>query len=123
MTDPNPLVTRARQLLGTVKDPETGRKLAKQIHSVAVENDELRIQVGLTTFAAPLKADFEKEITTLFHENLAGEVEKISVEITEHIRPAQPLGQVGLTAKAVIAVAAGKGGSARAPWQPVSPSR
>ena len=110
MTDPTPLETRARQLLGTVKDPETGRKLSKQIHSVSAENDELKIQVGLTTFAAPLKADFEKEITTLLRENLSGEMDNISVEITDHIRPAQPLGQVGLTAKAVIAVAAGKGG-------------
>ena len=110
MTDLNPLETRARQLLGTVKDPETGRNLAKQIHSVSADNNQLKIQVGLTTFAAPLKADFENEITTLLNENLASEVEAISVEITEHIRPAQPLGQVGLTAKAVIAVAAGKGG-------------
>ena len=110
MTDSHPLETRARELLGTVKDPETGRKLAKQIHTVAVENNELNVQVGLTTFAAPLKPDFQQEIATLLKENLSGEIEKISVEITEHLRPAQPLGQVGLTAKAVIAVAAGKGG-------------
>ena len=103
MTDSHPLETRARKLLGTVKDPETGRKLAKQIHTVAVENNELNVQVGLTTFAAPLKPDFQQEIATLLKENLSGEVEKISVEITEHLRPAQPLGQVGLTAKAVIA--------------------
>ena len=104
MTDLNPLETRARQLLGTVKDPETGRNLAKQIHSVSADNNQLKIQGGLTTFAAPLKADFENEITTLLNENLASEVEAISVEITKHIRPAQPLGQVGLTAKAVIAI-------------------
>ena len=110
MTDSNTLETRARQLLGTVKDPETGHKLAKQIHSVSADDGQLKIQVGLTTFAAPLKADFENEITTLLNENLSNEVENISVEITEHARPAQPVGQVGLTAKAVIAVAAGKGG-------------
>ena len=34
----------------------------------------------------------------------------INVEIVEHQRPAQPKGQVGLTAKAVIAVGSGKGG-------------
>ena len=67
MTDSNTLETRARQLLGTVKDPETGRKLAKQIHSVSADNGQLKVQVGLTTFAAPLKADFEYEIKTLLN--------------------------------------------------------
>lgn len=110
MSDNPTLETRVRQVLSEIKDPETGRKLSKQIHEVATSENEITAKVGLTSFAAPLKSDFHDQLLAALTSNFGQEVKKISVEVTEHDRPAQPIGQVGLTAKAVIAIAAGKGG-------------
>jgi ATP-binding protein involved in chromosome partitioning len=62
----------------------------------------------LTTFAAPLKCDF----VHLVSQRLQAEFPQLrfDVEIVPFNRPAVPLGTLGLTAKAAIAVAAGKGG-------------
>lgn len=110
MSDTTELETRIRNVLTEIKDPETGRKLSKQIQEVVANATKISVKVGLTSFAAPLKAQFHDEIAAALTSNFKNDTKEISVEITEHIRPAQPLGQVGLTAKAVIAVAAGKGG-------------
>ena len=101
--------TQVRKLLGEIKDPETGRNLKKQINEVLVQGNKVSVKVGLTSFAAPLKAEFKTAVTNHLKSSLKT-AEEISVEIVEHVRPAQPVGQVGLTAKAIIAVAAGKGG-------------
>jgi ATP-binding protein involved in chromosome partitioning len=105
----NELEAQVKTLLGEIKDPETGRNLKKQINEVVVQGNKIAVKVGLTSFAAPLKADFKETVSNHLKSNLKA-AEEITVEIVEHERPAQPLGQVGLTAKAVIAVAAGKGG-------------
>lgn len=103
-------IERINNALGTVKDPETGRSIAKskQIHSVEVENNNIKATIGLTTFAWALKEDYQNQclsaLKTAFPDCDA------SIEVVEHQRPAQPKGQVGLTAKAVIAVGSGKGG-------------
>ncbi len=96
-------------LLNTIKDPETGRGLNKQIHNVVASSESIHVTIGLTSFASPLKDDFQAEIENQLREKFS-EAIPISVEIEPHDRPAQPIGQVGLTAKAVIAIAAGKGG-------------
>jgi ATP-binding protein involved in chromosome partitioning len=105
----NQLKSEVTQLLSTIKDPETGRGLAKQIHNVDASEQAIHVTVGLTSFAWPLKSDFQTEIENRLREKFAN-ITEISVEIVPHDRPAQPIGQVGLTAKAVIAIAAGKGG-------------
>ncbi len=94
--------------LGKLQDPETGRALKKQIHDVSVDGNHLAAKVGLTSFAMPIKDSFAQEVS----DHLRSEFPDadVKVEIVEHVRPATPLGQVGLKAKAVIAVAAGKGG-------------
>ncbi|MFT7632931.1 MAG: ATP-binding protein involved in chromosome partitioning, partial [Mariniblastus sp.] len=107
---PNDLATRVRNALATIKDPETGRKLSKQIHDVVADKTSINVKVGLTSFAAPLKEDFRNQVTETLSSSFGNESQTINVEIVEHDRPAQPVGQVGLTAKAIIAVAAGKGG-------------
>ncbi len=103
------LESNIRNLLSELKDPETGRKLKKQIHEVNVEGKKASVKVGLTSFAAPLKKDFHDKVSKHLSSKLDDDVE-LAIESVEHKRPAQPIGQVGLTAKAVIAVAAGKGG-------------
>ncbi|MFK7770018.1 MAG: P-loop NTPase [Mariniblastus sp.] len=108
MSDQN-LETRVRETLAKIQDPETGRKLAKQIHEVVADADHVSVKVGLTSFAAPLKKDFHQEVLDALKSDFA-DVENITVEVTNHDRPAQPIGQVGIRAKAVVAIAAGKGG-------------
>lgn len=110
MPDTPTLESRVRTVLQQIKDPETGRQISKQIHQVVADENAIEVQVGITSFAAPLKSAFHDEIAALLSKNFASDTGRINVEITHHDRPATPLGQVGLTAKAVIAVAAGKGG-------------
>ena len=110
MPDSPTLETRVRTVLSEIKDPETGRKLTKQIHEIVADENRISVRVGLTSFAAPLKTVFHDEVAVALKSNFENETNDVSVEIVEHDRPAQPIGQVGLTAKAVIAVAAGKGG-------------
>ncbi|MEM7456943.1 MAG: Mrp/NBP35 family ATP-binding protein [Planctomycetota bacterium] len=98
-----------RSCLKDVTDPETGRPLTdKQIHRIEITDGIANLQVGLTSFAAPLRKDFEESVRMQI-ETIASP-EQFQLEITEHERPAQPKGQVGLTAKAVVAVGSGKGG-------------
>jgi ATP-binding protein involved in chromosome partitioning len=73
-----------------------------------VHHDRIDVKVGLTSFAWILKEDFHNQCVELLSRNFGDE--QINVEVVEHHRPAQPKGQVGLTAKAVIAVGSGKGG-------------
>ena len=110
MADSPTLETRVRQVLSEIKDPELGRNLSKQIHDVVADAERISVKVGLTSFAAPLKQDFHDEVLAALDAAFKNETKEISVEVTEHDRPAQPMGQVGITAKAVIAIAAGKGG-------------
>ena len=110
MSDNQSLENKIREVLAKIKDPETGRNLSKQIHEVNVGDDQVSVKIGLTSFAAPVKDDFQRDVSAALQAALPSETRNISVEITNHDRPAQPLGQVGITAKAVIAIAAGKGG-------------
>jgi ATP-binding protein involved in chromosome partitioning len=109
MNKPTDQDSEIRAALATIKDPETGRPLAKQIHDVQSSDKSIHVKVGLTSFSWPLKDDFQSEIEGCLKTKFDG-VNEIKVEVVTHERPAQPIGQVGLTAKAVIAIAAGKGG-------------
>ena len=92
-------------------DPETGRglKTMDQIVGVAVEGDQLNVTIGLTSYSAPLWEDTRERLTDELQAALAGKA-KVTVNVVEHNRPAQPIGGIGLTAKSVIAVGSGKGG-------------
>jgi ATP-binding protein involved in chromosome partitioning len=105
---PSELEQKVRTSLSEIKDPETGRPLSKQIHEITADESAIKATVGLTTFALPIKNDFEEEVKNKLASTFPDHA--IEIEIAHHDRPAQPKGQVGLTAKAVIAVAAGKGG-------------
>ena len=102
------LIQSVHESLRQIPDPETGRPLSKQIKSVAVDGDTLRVDVGITTFALPIKDYFQQQVTD--HLSSMSADHKVEVEISDYHRAAMPLGQVGLKAKAVVAVAAGKGG-------------
>ncbi len=97
-----------RECLKTIKDPETGRGLSKQVTSVAVTDDSIKVDVGLSSFAAAIADDFKATVAETLSKTFSGK--SIDVSISDYDRPPQPLGQIGLRCKAVIAVAAGKGG-------------
>ncbi len=96
--------------LAEILDPESGRPITKrkQVHELAVDGETITAKIGLTSFAAPIRSDFETSINDLLSNKFPNA--KCNVEIVEHERKPIPLGQVGLTAKAVIAVGSGKGG-------------
>ena len=104
----SPTQEQVQQSLEKIQDPETGRALKKQIHEVVVDGGNITAKIGLTSFAMPIKDSFHQEVTDHLQKEFSGAT--IAVDIVDHVRPATPLGQVGLKAKAVIAVAAGKGG-------------
>ncbi|TWT34060.1 Flagellum site-determining protein YlxH [Posidoniimonas corsicana] len=99
------------QLLADFKDPETGRGVQKmdQVREVKVDGQAVKVTLGLTSWSAIL-AD---EVTQHCHDFLAERLPagaKIEVQTAPHERPAEPIGQIGLRAKSVIAVGSGKGG-------------
>lgn len=97
--------------LADLKDPETGRAIGKtkQIYDIKCDDNKIEVQLGLPSFALPLKQDFIAEATSRLKSQFPSTTD-IVVTTANHDRPAQPKGTVGLTAKAVIAVGSGKGG-------------
>ncbi len=107
----NDLETAIQTALKQVQDPETGRKLNQQIHGVRVDdNRNAEVFIGLTSFAWPIRDEFREAVTSQLTAALGEQLNQLNVVIEQHERPASPVGSVGLTAKATIAVAAGKGG-------------
>jgi ATP-binding protein involved in chromosome partitioning len=102
---------QVRGALADFQDPETGRSVVKmeQVGEVAVDGDRVAVSLGLTAFAAPLWGRLKDEAVEHLRAKLPGAGE-IDVRIVEHDRPATPVGEVSLAAKAVIAVGSGKGG-------------
>jgi ATP-binding protein involved in chromosome partitioning len=92
-------------------DPETGRSVLEmdQVKSVEIDGDKVSIKLGLTTHSAPLWKETREDLFSALQSSL-GQFADISVELVEHVRPPQKLGEIGLTAKSVIAVGSGKGG-------------
>ena len=99
-----------RNALSSFQDPETGRSALQleQIHHIQLRDGKLAVTLGLTTWAAPLWNEIRAELAALLKNRFPGQ--EVEVHVEEHHRPAEPAGQLGLTAKSVIAVGAGKGG-------------
>ena len=109
MTD-SQAIDKIREQLSQIKDPESGRSIdkAKQIKNISVDGNSATIEIGLTSFSSPLKAEFLEQVQSKLKAALPEST--FQVNIVEHERPPLPMGTVGLTAKAVIAVGSGKGG-------------
>lgn len=105
------LLEQLRSTLAELRDPETGRSIAKtdQIGALSLADKQLRCTLKLTTHSWPLRDHFISQAKELLSAR-APELTKIEVEIEEHDRPPSALGQIGLSAKSVIAVGSGKGG-------------
>lgn len=107
-----PLTQQAvEQILNEFTDPEAGRGIVtlEQVKDLKVDGDQLALTLGLTTFAAPLWKQTRADLVEHLRNRLP-QLKDIDVDLAVHQRPPQKLGEVGLAAKAVIAVGSGKGG-------------
>jgi ATP-binding protein involved in chromosome partitioning len=107
MSAPNP--ASVESVLAEAKDPETGGSLKQkgQIVGVKVVDGRIHAIIGLTTHSKPIWNDVRDNLQQLLTARCGLPT---TVEIVEHVRPPQKLGQIGLSAKSVIAVGSGKGG-------------
>ncbi len=98
-------------VLSRFNDPESGRdvKSMQQISDLKLEGGNLSLTLGLTTHCAPIWSETRTALAEQLQSRLP-ELKQVTVDLSVIDRPPQKLGQVGLTAKSVIAVASGKGG-------------
>ena len=108
MSENNELIEQIRAALGKIPDPETGRGLKKQILKISAAGDVVDVSIGLTSFAAAIRDEFKAKVELALDSEFPRQVFNVSIEDFE--RAPQPIGTVGLKCKAVIAIAAGKGG-------------
>jgi len=111
MPPSSPDLAAVNAVLADFSDPESGRGIVKmgQVRDVDLSGTTLRLTLGLTTYVAPLWEETQKELKESLAARLPG-LSEIQIKLVEEHRPPQKLGQVGVTAKSVIAVASGKGG-------------
>ena len=100
-----------RAKLAQLRDPENGRELGKtkQIESIAIDGNQVRCTIRLTTHSWPIKDEFSDKIEETIR-SAYPEAGSVSVQIEPLDRPIVPIGQIGLQARNVIAVGSGKGG-------------
>ena len=100
-----------KHALSTLPDPETGRSLIKlnQVRDIQVQNGALSVDVALTTWSGPLWQDVRESVEERLRASFPA-LSSVTVRHSIHDRPAARLGEIGLTAKSVIAVGSGKGG-------------
>jgi ATP-binding protein involved in chromosome partitioning len=98
-------------ILSDLADPETGRSVVRmeQVGEIAVAAGRVDVALGLTTWASLLWDDTRAEAERLLRSKLPPGTD-VHVRIVEHARPPEKIGEIGLTAKSVIAVGSGKGG-------------
>src|SRR4051812_2697071 len=100
-----------KAVLAEVQDPESGRSILQmdQVHDVALHDGTLKVVLGLTTFSAPVWKETQARIVELIQSRFPA-IPRVEVSVERHERAPAPLGEIGLRAKAVIAVGSGKGG-------------
>jgi ATP-binding protein involved in chromosome partitioning len=103
--------TDIEKALADFKDPETGLSITgqKQIRDAKVQGNSATLTLALSTHSSPLWKETRERLTDYLRARLP-DLTNVNVNLGVHERPPQKLGQVGLTAKSVIAVGSGKGG-------------
>jgi ATP-binding protein involved in chromosome partitioning len=104
-------ISAVESVLADFKDPETGRSALQleQITDVELRDDQLSLTLALTTHSAPIANDVYVNLEEQLRSRLP-QLDSVTINRTIHHRPPQKLGEIGLTAKSVIAVGSGKGG-------------
>ncbi|MHC2067467.1 Mrp/NBP35 family ATP-binding protein [Bremerella sp. T1] len=97
--------------LESIKDPLSGRSITTtdQVKEVDVNGTKVSFILELTTHSAPLWEE-TKELAKRQVQQAIPELTEINIELREHQRKIEPIGQIGLPARSVIAVGSGKGG-------------
>ena len=97
--------------LADFQDPETGRSALKfeQLKDIQVVDNNLTMTLALTSWAFPVRTDVRSALESKLRESLP-KLRNISIEDGTCERAPQKIGQIGLSAKSVIAVGSGKGG-------------
>ncbi|HEX4132216.1 MAG TPA: Mrp/NBP35 family ATP-binding protein, partial [Pirellulales bacterium] len=92
-------------------DPETGRGAVQQqqVHDVRVDGDRLSLRLDLSTWSAALWKETQEQCASRLRERFPA-LQRVDVTLGMHHRPPPKLGEIGLSAKSVIAVGSGKGG-------------
>ena len=98
-------------VLSAFLDPETGRGAfgLGQIRDVTLVDSRLSLTLALTTCTAPLWEETQAELRALLARQCP-DLAQIDIQLAVHDRPAEPVGEVGVSAKSIIAVGSGKGG-------------
>ena len=98
-------------VLSEFLDPETGRSVlsTEQVLDIELDGSHLTLTLELTTHGAPLWQETRVALERLLRERLDG-LTAVDVNLAVHHRPPEPVGDIGLTAKSIVAVGSGKGG-------------
>ena len=97
--------------LDTFIEPESGRAISKtgQVGDWTVTDGVVGCKLSLTSMMQPIAQEKADALRDHLIANVEG-VKDVHVSLDVTYRPAPTIGQIGLKAKSVIAVAAGKGG-------------
>lgn len=97
--------------LADFKDPETGRSIHdfQQLVVDSVEPERAKLTLKLATHSAPIWNETRDALAERVRAKFP-QLREVEVNVVRLDRPPQPIGQIGLTAKSVIAVGSGKGG-------------
>jgi ATP-binding protein involved in chromosome partitioning len=111
MPTDSPTVAELQAAVADFKDPETGLSAfgGKQIRDLEISGGTASLTLALSTHSAALWQETKQRLADFVRARLPG-LSDVKVNLAVHERPPQKLGQVGLTAKSVIAVGSGKGG-------------
>ncbi|MEW4454394.1 Mrp/NBP35 family ATP-binding protein [Bremerella sp. JC817] len=104
-------VQQVIKALESVKDPLSGRPVTTtdQVKEVDVHESKASFILELTTHSAPLWEE-TKELAKAAVQKAMPDLTEVNIQVREHQRKIEPIGQIGLTARSVIAVGSGKGG-------------
>ena len=102
---------RLKAALDTFIDPEMGRPVGVtgQAGDCSVSGGVVTCRYSISSFMQPIAQELADRLKSHIIANVSG-IQDVIINITTLSKPAPAIGQVGLKAKAVIAVAAGKGG-------------
>ena len=97
--------------LESFKEPESGRAISKtgQVSDWTVADGVIGCRLSLTSMMQPIAQETADALRDHLLSNVDG-IKAVNVALDITYRPSPTIGQIGLKAKSVIAVAAGKGG-------------
>ncbi|PHS17652.1 MAG: ATP-binding protein [Blastopirellula sp.] len=104
-------VPKIIEVLSKIADPLSGRPITQtdQVKEIDLTGSCLFFRLELTSHSAPLWDETKQAAEQLLLDTFSG-LKEINIQLAEHQRKIEPLGQIGLSARTVIAVGSGKGG-------------